>query len=326
MSLCCKRKFGDIEIASLCGGVEVTYPHCHRFDEWLTLQDSSRSSDRDKKEETGDNYKSNALLAWPTIYAKLKQKNRQIAVFLDYDGTLTPIVDTPSKAVLTSSMREVIQRLSEKFATAIVTGRKIETIYKFVQLNSLHYAGSHGFDIRGAQNSRMKQIATDFRPYLQQSYQVLSDKMKEYPGTLVEDNDFSISVHFRKVKPELVPKIEQEVDQQIAACPKLIKKFGKKVFEIRPQIDWDKGKAVKWLLQSMFQGKKRKKKRRKPLEVIPIYIGDDLSDEDAFRELKSYENSISIHVKGKKDRPTAASYVLRDPSEVETFLLKLTQL
>jgi len=302
MSLCCE---------------DISYPH---FGQWLPTLDSSYLPPvKDNKED----YKTNALVSWSSIEAKLKQKDWQIAVFLDYDGTLTPIVDTPSQAVLSSSMREVVQSVSKKFPTAIVTGRKIDTICKFVKLNSLHYAGSHGFDIRGAQNTPIKQVATDFRPFLLRCYEELSKQIAEYPGSLVEDNDFSISVHFRNVNPELVPEMEKLVDKQIAQCPKLVKKFGKKVFEIRPQIDWDKGKAVKWLLQTMFQGKKRKRKRPK---VLPIYLGDDLSDEDAFRELRSYENSISIHVKGKDDRPTAASYVLRDPSEVETFLLKLSRL
>jgi len=324
MSLCCKRKIGDcIGIASPVGSgeVDISYPHCHRFDDWLNFKSSPT---RDQKDESGN--KPNALVVWSSIYAKLKQKNSQIAIFLDYDGTLTPIVDTPSEATLAPSMREVIQQLSEKYVTAIVTGRKIETIYKFVHLNSLYYAGSHGFDIRGAHNTQMKQVAADFRPLLQRAYQELCDQLKDIPGTLVEDNDFSISVHFRKVDPRLVPTIEKAVDQQIVRCPKLSKKFGKKVFEIRPRMDWDKGKAVKWLLQSMFHGKKRKKKRKKLQEIIPVYIGDDLSDEDAFRELKSYEHSVSIHVKGKKERTTAASYQLNNPSEVETFLLKLTQL
>jgi len=316
---------GDVSLRAM-GDVDISYPHCHRFDEWLSTHDSPRASEREKKEETGC-YKPNALLAWPSLNAKLKLKNRQIAVFLDYDGTLTPIVDTPSKATLTASMRQAIQLVSEKFTTAIVTGRKIETIYNFVQLNSLLYAGSHGFDIRGAQNLPMKQVATDFRPFLLQCYKELSNQLKDFPGALVEDNDFSISVHFRKVDPAYVPAIEKLVDKEIEkGSKKLIKKFGKKVFEIRPQIDWDKGKAVNWLLQSMFQRKKRKKKTRKSQEIIPIYIGDDISDEDAFRELRRYENSISIHVHGKEDRTTDASYVLRDVSQVETFLRKLAQL
>jgi len=274
--------------------------------------------------------KPNALVVWPSLYAKLQgKKTRQLAIFLDYDGTLTPIVDTPSKAVLASSMRKVIEALSFKYATAIVTGRKIETICKFVNLNSLYYAGSHGFDIRGVRNAKIKQVAANYRPFLQSCYQDLCERMKAFQGTLVEDNDFSISVHYRKADPDHVPAIEKIVDEQLVKYPKLVKKYGKKVFEVRPQIDWDKGKAVKWLLNSMFQNEKKKKKKKrkeKNKEIIPIYLGDDVSDEDAFRELQSYDHSVSIHVKGTTDLPTAATYVLNDTSEVETFLFKLTQL
>jgi len=160
-------------------------------------------------------------------------------------------------------MRKVVEALSIKYNTAIVTGRKIETICKFVNLNTLYYAGSHGFDIRGARNAKTKQVAANYRPFLRSAYEDLCERLKAFPGTLVEDNDFSISVHYRKADPDAVPTIEKVVDEELVKYPKLVKKYGKKVFELRPEIDWDKGKAVTWLLNSMFQTERKKKKKKK---------------------------------------------------------------
>jgi len=284
-----------------------------------------------KTQESESCGKLNALDVWPSIYESFKDyKEYKLAIFLDYDGTLTPIVDLPSQAVLSPSMREVILQISKKFSTAIVTGRKFETIYEFVKLDSLYYAGSHGFDIRGPTNAKMKQVASHFRPSLQKCYENFCEKLQKIPGALVEDNEFSISVHYRQVDPALVPTIEKLVNESIINDPKLSKKLGKKVFEIRPKIDWDKGKAVRWLLQTMFPKEKKHKRKRKQKNksscIIPIYLGDDVSDEDAFNELKSYKSSISIHVKGKAERRTAATYVLNNTNEVELFLTKLAKL
>jgi trehalose 6-phosphate phosphatase len=105
--------------------------------------------------------------------------------------------------------------------------------------------------------------------------------------------------------------VEAMVDDVLARHPDLRKGYGKKVFELQPRLDWHKGKAVLWLLRVLeLDGP----------EVLPLYIGDDLTDEDAFRALG--DRGLSIIVE-EGSRPTAASYVLKHPEEVRSFLRHL---
>jgi len=208
--------------------------------------------------------KENALVVWPGICSSLKSKGkRRFAIFLDYDGTLTPIVDTPSKATLPTDMRQVVERLSKKYFTAIVTGRRYETIYNFVKLDSLYYAGSHGFDIRRPNQPPIKQVGGDYLPSLAGFCAEITKSLKHIQGALVEDNLYCITIHYRNVDPELVPVVQEILLSELVRWPKLERKFGKKVIEVRPAFQWDKGKAVQWLLDEMFENEKKKEKKKK---------------------------------------------------------------
>ncbi len=76
-------------------------------------------------------------------------RGKRPVFFLDYDGTLSPIVDDPDRAVMSDSMRAAVKRVASRYVTAIVTGRSKEKVFEFVRLSELFYAGSHGFDISG---------------------------------------------------------------------------------------------------------------------------------------------------------------------------------
>lgn len=121
-------------------------------------------------------------------------------VFLDYDGTLSPIVDVPDHAFMTDAMRTALSELSSKFVTAIVTGRSTEKVYNFVQLDNLVYAGSHGFDIKGTKTRPINcQVADHFRPELEQALRDLSAQTAHIAGAELEDNGLAMSVHYRHV-------------------------------------------------------------------------------------------------------------------------------
>merc|ERR1712224_439729 len=105
--------------------------------------------------------------------------------------------------------------------------------------------------------------------------------MGDCSGMLVEDNTFSLSVHYRNVAEEDRPMGEQAVEEVLSTRPMLRKTDGKMVYELRPAVDWHKGKAVEWLLDVIKQD------CPEGLEFFPIYIGDDVTDEDAFRVMES---------------------------------------
>ncbi|KAF7834279.1 putative trehalose-phosphate phosphatase J [Senna tora] len=222
-------------------------------------------------------------------------KGKQIVVFLDYDGTLSPIVDDPDRAFMSLAMRKTVRKLARCFPTAIVSGRCRDKVYNFVRLAELYYAGSHGMDIKGPTkfskyNKHSKaeavlfQPASEFLPMIEEVYQVLVEKTKSIPGAKVENNKFCASVHFRCVD--------------------------EKVFEIRPTIKWDKGKALEFLLESLGFGN--------CADVFPVYIGDDRTDEDAFKKLRDRGQGFGILV-SKFPKDTNASYSLQEPDEASTI-------
>lgn len=234
----------------------------------------------------------------------------QLVVFLDYDGTLTPIVSRPEKAFLSDSMRQTLQALAMQASVAILSGRELEDVRKRVAIDGIVYAGSHGFDIAGPRGLQ-RQEATEFLPALDEAEKELREKLAGIEGALIERKRFSIATHYRNVNKSDLPKLERTVSEVAAGHRKLRRIDGKKVYELLPDIDWDKGKALLWLLEIL--GLERAK-------VRPIYFGDDRTDEDAFRALE--QRGVGILV-SEEPRPTAASYSLRDPSEVERFLREL---
>lgn len=239
-------------------------------------------------------------------------RSKSIAVFLDYDGTLTPIVDTPDKAILSAQTRDVLTRLSQKCAVGIISGRDMQNVKTLVGIDSLIYAGSHGFEMTGPREfkeSSSRGVA--FLPALDQAQQELEEAIGRIKGVLVERKKFAIAVHYRLVDPARVPEIEHAVDKVNSLHHDLRKAYGKKVFELQPNIDWHKGKALLYLLKALGLDKEN---------VLPLYIGDDVTDEDAFRALTGRGIGVVVW---DKPFPTAATYSLRNTDEVRDLLSML---
>lgn len=128
-------------------------------------------------------------------------QNHRLVVFLDYDGTLTPIVSDPMRALLTPEMRGTVEKLRTKFTAGVISGRSLDKIQRFVGIPQLYYAGSHGFDIAGPNGTAIKnQVAADFVADLQQLRDTLASKVAGMAKAEVEDNIFSVSLHYRYVQ------------------------------------------------------------------------------------------------------------------------------
>ncbi|XP_051126420.1 probable trehalose-phosphate phosphatase 4 isoform X2 [Andrographis paniculata] len=244
---------------------------------------------------------------------------KQMVVFLDYDGTLSPIVKDPDCAFMPDETRKAVRDVAKYFPTAIVTGRCRAKVYEFVRLPELYYAGSHGMDIKGPSKGHQRkanqtvlcQPAKEFLPIIDEVYKILMEKMKRIPGAKVENNKFCLSVHYRCVEEKRWGEVAEEVKDVIKEYQRLRLNQGRKVLEIRPTIKWDKGNAIEFLLHSLGYANSK--------EVVPIYVGDDRTDEDAFKVLKERGQGLGILV-SKCPKETNASYTLKDPSEVMQFL------
>jgi alpha,alpha-trehalase len=237
---------------------------------------------------------------------------RRLVVLLDYDGTLSPIASRPEDAVLPPATREVLSGLAECWQTAIISGRSLAGLREVIGLQGVIYVGNHGLEIEGPPGSGIRRnLGEDFLPDVAAAAAALQAALDEVDGVLVEDKQYSLSVHYRLVAPAQVGTVEAAVDAALDRHPRLQKRLGKKVFELRPRLDWDKGKAVRWLLQIIGHGRQG---------MLPLYIGDDVTDEDAFRELA--HDGVGVLV-SEEARETAATHRLHDTDEVRRFLARL---
>ncbi|CAN6198264.1 unnamed protein product [Urochloa humidicola] len=247
-------------------------------------------------------------------------RGKRVVMFMDYDGTLSPIVTDPDMAFMTAEMRAAVRDVAKHFPTAIVTGRCVEKVCNFVGLSELYYAGSHGMDIKGPSSKDdqtvLLQPAREFLPVINKAFRALEEKTRATPGARVEHNKFCLSVHFRCVDEKSWSPLAEQVKAVLRDFPELKLTEGRKVLEIRPSIMWDKGKAVEFLLKSLgFDGRS---------DVLPVYIGDDRTDEDAFKVLKKRGQGLGILV-SKCPKETDASFSLQDPTEVMEFLVRLVE-
>ncbi|XP_052184508.1 probable trehalose-phosphate phosphatase D isoform X2 [Diospyros lotus] len=244
-------------------------------------------------------------------------KGKKIIVFLDYDGTLSPIVNDPDRAFMSDRMRSAVHEVARRFPTAIISGRSRDKVYEFVQLDEVYYAGSHGLDIRGPP-LQLKSYDAKYqtRALDKKMLKEFEKKTSEIQGVVIEDNRFSISVHYRHVQEKDYGILQEAVHSVLAKYPCFHLTKGLKVLEIRPSIKWNKGHALEYLLDTLgFTSSSN---------FLPVYIGDDQTDEDAFKVLQSKGLGFPIIV-SSIPRHTMASHSLHDPSEVLSFLIRLAR-
>jgi len=242
---------------------------------------------------------------------------KHVFLLCDYDGTLAPIAERPEMADLPESTRQLLQLLvsQRNIQLGIISGRSLVDLKNKVQVGGVIYAGNHGFEIEGPGLSFVNPLANEFKPFFRVIHQLLTFSLRTIKGVFVENKGLTLSVHYRQVEKEDTGYMKhtfERVINQTGAVNKLKIFSGKKVLEIKPAVDWDKGKAINLLIKKYGY-------TWKPSEVLPLYMGDDLTDEDGFMAVEKYENGISIHV-GNDLHRTAASYYLKSPDEVAEFL------
>ena len=231
------------------------------------------------------------------------------ALFLDFDGTLAEIVDRPEWATIDPDMRAAVVRVARTCPVAIISGRDLGDVRQRVDIAGICYAGSHGFEITGPgglHHEHPQGIAA--LPALDAVKRELGDLLGDIPGALLERKRFSLAVHYRLVHPQDISRIEAAVSAALRQHAGLRRSPGKMVIDLQPDVAWHKGAAITWLLEALGLGGP---------DVVPVYIGDDVTDEDAFRTLA--DTGIGIVVT-QQVRPSAARYRLRDPGEVRCFL------
>jgi trehalose 6-phosphate phosphatase len=251
------------------------------------------------------------LSGWSKLEKRLA--SGKLLLLMDYDGTLTPIIERPEEATLPADVRRLLSRLLKHYPTAIISGRSLKNIRKLVGLRKIYYAGNHGLEINGPGLKLVKHEAKKMASTVGKIYGDLKSELGNIDGVIVEDKGLTASIHYRLVAPrklEDLKRIFTKIMKPYLSAGRIKIVRDKKVLEIRPNINWDKGKAVLWIIDAL-----------KPKGgALPIYLGDDKTDEDAFRALRG--KGITILV-SNAPRKSNAEYFLRDVDEVKAFLEKL---
>lgn len=248
---------------------------------------------------------------------KDKLRGRELLLFLDYDGTLSPIVATPDKAVLPAGMRSALKGLigQPHCGVALISGRGLDNLKKKVGLKGIIYSGNHGLEIEGPQLKYKAAVSPLYMKAISRIKDSLTAKLSKIKGAIIEDKGLSLSLHYRLVRKNEAPRLKTILRRTISDCPakeRIMVRPGKMVFDIRPASGLDKGKVALWLLA-------RESFRRHEQKVIPIYIGDDATDEDAFKALRNI--GITVCVGG--ERRSSAQYYLKNTGQVRFFLGEL---
>lgn len=236
------------------------------------------------------------------------------AVFLDYDGTLTPIVDDPAAATIGEEQRDVLVGLAAIVPVAIVSGRGLDDVKALVAVEGLTYSGSHGYEIEMPDGSRSERdAAADAVPQLDEAGGLLAAGAVDLPGVMIERKPYAIAVHTRRAVTEQAREGAGELAREVASrFDRLSLRGGKEIHELRPAHDWDKGAALKQLLE-LIGGR-----------PVPLYIGDDETDEDGFLAVRTL-SGVGILVGTAAGSETWADFLLDDPGEVLELLSTLAK-
>ena len=253
--------------------------------------------------------------AWPRLQRQV-QSARHVCLFLDFDGTLAPLVKHPSTARMPDRARALLKQLrnTPRVSVGIVSGRRLQDLKRCVRVRGLSYVGNHGLEAEGPYGRYLHPAARRSRPLLKQLARKLRRAVELIPHAWVEDKELTLSVHYRQVSAKHRPVLRR--DFRKAMQPYEDKRHvrvcrGKAVWEIRPEVRWHKGLAIRWVLRRMHANR----------STLVICLGDDRTDEDAFHTVNRL-HGVSIHV-GKGRTGTAATYRLRDAPAVSNWLRQL---
>ncbi len=243
-------------------------------------------------------------------------KNKNILLLLDFDGTLAPIVPRPGDARIPQPVRECVKDLSRnrRITVGIVSGRRLSDLRQLAGIKGIFYAGDHGLVIKGPREVFVHPAYKKCRPYLKKIADTLRRDTAGIKGAIVERKKMTISVHYRLVAAKDISRLRsifKKVTRPYVKGKKVRMETGKKILDIKPPVIWNKGKAVEKI--EKMSGKKNN---------IKVFIGDDLTDEDAFGVLGKRDFSIRV---GRK-KSSKARYFLKNPAEVRRLLVKIREI
>jgi trehalose 6-phosphate phosphatase len=237
-------------------------------------------------------------------------------IALDFDGTIAPIVPHPDDAQLLPQARPALNQLAHRDDTeiALVSGRSLRDLVTRISIADVYYAGNHGLEIHGPGLHDTVPAALELQPAVQRCCAALRAALDGIKGVYLEDKRLSLSVHYRMVDDPAeqahVQQTVQRVFDQNQAGLKLT--TGKRVIEVRPDVDWHKGKALLYIIEEIEMAR--------GAAMFPMFVGDDKTDEDGFAALPTTGAGVLV---GSANAATAAACYVNDPEEAVKLLEQL---
>lgn len=248
----------------------------------------------------------------PALAARLS--GEPLVLMLDVDGTLAPIAPRPEAAAVPPETRSTVAALAARpgVHVALVSGRAAAEARRLVGAANVWAIGNHGFEIVSPDGEELVDPAlTPQRAAVAQAARRLAPALAPARGVIVEDKGWTLSVHYRLADPAVVPRVRELVADTARSLGLRVTE-GKMVLEVRPDARVDKGTAVLQLARRLGGLAPR---------ASAAFVGDDRTDEDAFRALRSRAPAaVTIRVAVEPEVATAAEFVVRDPAEVLDFL------
>ncbi|CAM4135996.1 Trehalose-phosphate phosphatase [Mycobacterium basiliense] len=239
------------------------------------------------------------------------------AVFFDFDGTLSEIVDDPDSARPVAGALEALRDLATRCPVAVLSGRDLADVTKRLGMPGIWYAGSHGFELTAPDGTHhQNDTAAAAIPVLAQAADQLRAQLAAMPGVVVEHKRFGVAVHYRNAARDWVGQVAAAV-RTAGQRASLRVTTGREVIELRPDLDWDKGRTLRWVIDHLHDADAR--------PLVPFYLGDDITDEDAFDAVRSDGIPIVVRHDDDGDRATAARYALDSPARVAEFTERLAR-
>jgi trehalose 6-phosphate phosphatase len=238
------------------------------------------------------------------------------AVFFDFDGTLSDIVDDPEAARPVAGAVDALAALAARCPVAVLSGRDLADVRARLDLAGIWYAGSHGFELIGPDGAHhQNDAAAEAVPVLAGAAASLREQLDSIQGVVVEHKRFAVAVHYRNAARD-------RVGEALAAVRDAGRRLGlrvttgREVIELRPEIDWDKGRTLHWILDRLPEGE----------PVTPLFLGDDITDEDAFDAVAELAGAgIVVRHTDDGDRATAARFALDSPDRAAEFTARLAE-
>jgi trehalose-phosphatase len=226
---------------------------------------------------------------------------------VNFDGTLTPLIDRPEHVQLNPEVRQTLRDLARRpsLKVAVASGRALADLQQKIGLPGLYYVGNHGLEIAGPGVTYVEPSAQSHRDLVGEISAVLASRLGHLPGVWIEEKGLTAAVHYRQASPDASDEVRRIVHNALAQNHHPFQLSpSQKAFDIRPRVYWNKGSAITWLRDQIGMP-----------DALTVYVGDDVTDEDAFGALAE-----GVTVKVGRAEQSAATYQLDGPADVLRFL------